>query len=234
MVLRWLVLEVVWSLEGYSFSFSFLHLILFSFFVLFYFHFTSYSVFVICPRSFSRFLLYSLYFFFCLLQVTTSPTFVRRKQSLNNVIFLHMSKYLMEISIYSLEITFQGIYFATLFLIPSWKNLLVKPLIRCAHFGIKSSFLFVKLKLFPCNIQKHGMTKGKHGHFQYFEILWPNKLFILPVEHRSWNTYNIEPFWFFFCYPQVLETGCKPVLLYFSSTSVNFHFQFSTILIAHL
>ena len=44
---------------------------------------------------------------FCLLQVTTSPAFERRKQSLNSVIFLHMSKYLMKIFIYSLVIRAQ-------------------------------------------------------------------------------------------------------------------------------
>ena len=43
----------------------------------------------------------------CLLQVTTSLAFVRRKQSQKIVIFLQFSKYLKEISIYSLNITFQ-------------------------------------------------------------------------------------------------------------------------------
>ena len=34
----------------------------------------------------------------CLLQVTTSPAFVQRKQSMNNVIFLQISKHSREIS----------------------------------------------------------------------------------------------------------------------------------------
>ena len=40
----------------------------------------------------------------CLLQVTTSPAFVRKKQSLNNVIFQQFFKYLNDIPSFSLEI----------------------------------------------------------------------------------------------------------------------------------
>ena len=41
------------------------------------------------------------------------------------------------------------------------------------YFGIKN-YITEKLK-------KNWVTKGKHGHFQHFEILWPKKLFI--VQH---------------------------------------------------
>ena len=36
-------------------------------------------------------------------------------------------------------------------------------------------------KLFP-GIKKHGVKKGKQGHFQYFEILWPIKIIIISFQ----------------------------------------------------
>ena len=37
--------------------------------------------------------------------------------------------------------------------------------------------LFEDLKLFPGKINKHGVTKGKHGHLHHFEILCHFELF---------------------------------------------------------
>ena len=30
-------------------------------------------------------------------------------------------------------------------------------------------------------MKKHGVTRGKYGHFQHFKILHPNKLFIFQL-----------------------------------------------------
>ena len=102
----------------------------------------------------------------CLLKITTSPVFVQKKQSLNNVIFLQISKYSREIYNYSLELTFEGNYFVTFSLQTFSEKLLcyfisqqnitrillchrsIKFLIPCffhiccAHSGLKSSFSF--------------------------------------------------------------------------------------------
>jgi hypothetical protein len=51
------------------------------------------------------------------------------------------------------------------------KKLLVKPLICWAHLCPKSSFFIWGFKINFQEKIKHGMAKGKHGHFRYNETL---------------------------------------------------------------
>ena len=53
------------------------------------------------------------------------------------------------------------------------------------QFGSKISFTDRDKNKFPGKIQKHGVTKGKYGHFLHFEILWFANLLIFPCKDQS-------------------------------------------------